>query len=82
MSALLNTDETYRDLQPFFSIGELNANTAEIRLQFGAQFTQSTRNVLDVIHRYASKYYGVSYRSKSKIAAELGVTRRTVIRAC
>lgn len=82
MSALLNTVETYRELQPFFSIGELNANTVEIRLQFGVQLTQSTRNVLDVLHRYASKYYGVSYRSKSKIAAELGVTRRTVIRAC
>lgn len=79
---LLNTEETYRSLQPFFSISELNANTAEIRLQFGALFTQSIRNVLDVLHRYASKYYGVSYRSKSKIAAELGVTRRTVIRAC
>lgn len=82
MSAILNTEETYKALQPFNTIEELNANTAEIRAQFGDQFTPSTRAVLDVLARYSSKFYGVSYRSKSKIAEELGISRRTVIRAC
>ena len=81
-NTLLNTEETYRSLQPFATIEELNANTTEIRAQFADQMTPSTYAVLDVLHRYASKYYGVSYRSKSKIALELGITRRTVIRAC
>ena len=82
MSTLLNIEKTYMALQPFQSIEELNVNTTEIRAQFGDHLTVSTRNVLDVLHRYACVYYGVSYRSKSKIAIELGVSRRTVIRAC
>lgn len=81
-TVLLNTEDTYISLQPFQSIEELNGNTTEIRAQFGEQLTVSTRNVLDVLHRYACVYYGVSYRSKSKIAIELGISRRTVIRAC
>lgn len=79
---LLNTEETYKSLQPFGNIEELNANTTEIRARFADQMTPSTYAVLDVLHRYASKYYGVSFRSKSKIALELGISRRTVIRAC
>jgi len=79
---LLNTVETYRTLQPFQTIEQLNANTAEIRTQFGKELTRSTYRVLDVLARYSCKYYGVSYRSKSKIAAELGISRRTVITAC
>lgn len=79
---LLNTPETYSSLQPFATIEELNANTTEIRARFADQLTPSTYAVLDVLHRYASKYYGVSYRSKSNIALELGISRSTVIRAC
>lgn len=79
---LLNTVETYQSLQPFNSLEALNANTQAIREQFGNQLTPSTLNVLDALARYSSKYYGLSYRSKSKIAEELGVTRRTVIRSC
>jgi len=80
--ALLNTEETYRSLQPFASIEELNANTTAIRELYADQMTPATYAVLDVLHRYASKYYGVSYRSKSKIAIELGISRKTVTRAC
>lgn len=79
---LLNTESTYALLQPFESIEQLNANTKKIRQQFGKQLTKATREVLDVLHRYASKYYGLCYLSKSKIADMLGISRRTVIRAC
>lgn len=79
---LLNTESTYKMLAPFTSIEQLNANTKAIRQQFGKQLTKATREVLDVLHRYASKYYGLCYLSKSKIADMLGISRRTVIRAC
>lgn len=82
MTTLLNTPQTYQSLQPFFTINELNTNTKLIRERYAKDLTRSTYRVLDVLHRYSSKYYGVSYRSKSKIAAELGITRRTVINAC
>lgn len=79
---LLNTESTYKMLAPFTSIEQLNANTKAIRQQYGKQLTKATREVLDVLHRYASKYYGLCYLSKSKIADMLGISRRTVIRAC
>nr|WP_181717886.1 helix-turn-helix domain-containing protein [Sporosarcina sp.]QJS06545.1 DeoR family transcriptional regulator [Sporosarcina sp.] len=79
---LTNTTETYQSLQPFFTINELNDNTKLIRERHAKDLTRSTYRVLDVLHRYSSKYYGVSYRSKSKIAVELGISRKTVTRAC
>jgi hypothetical protein len=79
---LRNTHETYVALTPFTTIEQLNANTTAIRFQYGRLLTKSTREVLDVLHRYASKYFGVCYLSKSKIARMLGVHRSTVIRAC
>ena len=79
---LLNTKETYQKLQPFSSIEELNKNTKSIREQFGTLLTKSARNVLDVLHRYACKYPGVCFLSKTKIAEMIGISRRTVIRAC
>ena len=79
---LENTTETYQSLQPFFSIEELNANTKLIRERHAKDLTRSSYRVLDELHRYSCKYYGVSYGSKAKIAAELGITRRTVFNAC
>lgn len=79
---LLNTAETYRKLQPFQTVAELNANTAAIREQYADKMTPATYKVLDVLHRYACKYPGVCYRGKTKIAEELGLSKRTVIRAC
>ncbi|MBD7984391.1 helix-turn-helix domain-containing protein [Sporosarcina sp. Sa2YVA2] len=82
MSTMLNTETTYISLQPFSSVDELNANTIAIRAQYRDQLTPSTIAVLDVLHRYSCKYPGVCYLSKSKIAEMVGVTRRTVVRAC
>lgn len=79
---LLNTSDTYKQLQPFHSIEELNANTRLVREQFGKKLTKTALNVLDVLAKWSCKYFGVSYRAKSKIAIELGVTRRTIIRCC
>lgn len=82
MSTLLNTETTYMSLQPFSSVDELNANTIAIRAQYSDQLTPSTIQVLDVLHRFSCKFPGVCYLSKSKIAEMVGVTRRTVVRAC
>lgn len=82
MSTLLNTESTYQSLQPFSSVEDLNANTIAIRAKYSDQLTPSTIAVLDVLHRYACKYPGVCYLSKNSIAEMVGVTRRTVVRAC
>ena len=82
MSTLLNTESTYISLQPFASIDELNKNTVHVRELFSEQLTPSTIAVLDVLHRYSCKYPGVCYLSKNSIAEMVGVTRRTVVRAC
>ena len=78
----LNTEDTYKMLQPFESIEQLNANTSVIREQYKLELTPAARQVLDVLHRYASKFYGVCYMAKSEIARMVGVSKRTVIRAC
>ncbi|MBO1910740.1 helix-turn-helix domain-containing protein, partial [Microvirga sp. 3-52] len=82
MSTLLNTIDTYKLLQPFAHIDELNKNTIHVRELYADQLTPSTKEVLDVLHRYSCKYPGVCYLSKNKIAEMVGVSRRTVIRAC
>jgi len=82
MSTLLNTIDTYTSLQPFVHIDELNKNTIAVRELYADQLTPSTKEVLDVLHRYSCKYPGVSYLSKKKIAEMVGVSRMTVIRAC
>ena len=81
-TTLLNVEGTYRALQPFDTVAELNANTTAIRAEYGSEMTRATYDVLDVLHRYSCKYPGVCFLSKSKIAAKLNISRMTVIRAC
>lgn len=78
----LNTEETYKMLQPFLTKEELNANTKAIRQNFKDELYGAVREVLDVLHRYAVKYSGVCYLSKSEIAKRIDVSTRTVVRAC
>lgn len=79
---LLNSEFTYKKLATFEDVFELNLAVKEYHNQYAEQLTPATRNVLDVLARYACVYIGVCYLSKGKIAAELGISRRTVIRAC
>lgn len=78
----LNTVDTYRELQPFQSVEELNRSLTAMRSSDAFRaLTPTARRVFDVLARYSCRYPGVSFRSKAKIADELGVSRRTVIRA-
>jgi len=79
---LINTESTRSYYAPFNTIEQLNANTKAIREQHSEFMTASEKAVLDVIHRFASKHYGVCYLSKSSIAEKTGLSRRQVIRIC
>lgn len=81
-TTLLNTAETYSSLQPFKTIEELNANTTRIRELYADQMNPSTYKVLDVLHRWSCKFVGVCFLAKGKIAELIGMSRKTVTRAC
>src|SRR5699024_1094823 len=78
----LSIDETtLKELQTFESVEAMNES---IKLHKQAhELSETDRNVLDAISRYACKYAGVSYLSKQKIAEDAGYkSRRTAIRSC
>lgn len=79
---LLNLDATRAAMAPFETVEQLNANTIAIRDQYAEIMTTTEKAVLDVLHRFASKHFGVSYLSKTSIAEKVGVSRRQVIRIC
>lgn len=79
---LLNTPETFESLQPFISLQDHNDNMMEIRKQYNDHLTKSEKRILDHISQYSCKYPGLSYKSKEKVARDLEISKRTVIRAC
>lgn len=79
---LVNYDKTRAAMAPFETIEQLNANTKAIREQYSEIMTTSEKAVLDVLHRYASSFYGVTYLAKSTIAEMVNLSRRQVIRIC
>lgn len=78
---LPQNESTYKALQPFESVDQMNE---AIKTHKKAHdLTQTDRDILDAISRYACKYAGVSYLSKQKLAEDAGYkSRRTAIRAC
>ncbi|MFE6170240.1 hypothetical protein ACFVP8_20525 [Viridibacillus arvi] len=81
-TTLLNTAETYLKLQSFKSISKLNEAVKIHRQNFSNQLTKSELATLDLLARFACKYFGVCYLAKSKMADMLEVNIRTVRRAC
>ncbi|MED3084668.1 helix-turn-helix domain-containing protein [Bacillus toyonensis] len=75
-------DETYKNLTTFKTIDELNKTVRAYKEKFAAQLNKNQLAVLNHLHNYSSKYFGVSFKSKKKIAEALHISRRTVIRAC
>ncbi|MEJ9248659.1 cytosolic protein, partial [Bacillus thuringiensis] len=74
--------ETYENLVSFQTIEELNDTVRAYKKHFTDQLNKNQLAVLDHLHNHSCKYFGVSFKSKQKIAEVLHVSRRTVIRAC
>jgi DNA-binding Lrp family transcriptional regulator len=79
---IIASEETYKNLQTFADISELNEAVRAHKERFKDDLTKSAVKVLDLLHRYSAKYTGVSFLLKNTIAKELEISRRTVIRAC
>lgn len=77
---ILASIETYENLVSFQTIGELNDTVRAHKKQY--KLNKNQMAVLDHLHHYSAKYLGVSFKSKTKIAEDLNISRRTVIRAC
>lgn len=81
MNYLHINEQSLTELQTFQTIDELNESIKEHKQAH--DLTETDRNILDAISRYACKYKGVCYLSKQRIAEDAGYkSRRTAIRAC
>ncbi|MBW3496604.1 helix-turn-helix domain-containing protein [Bacillus sp. FDAARGOS_1420] len=74
--------ETYENLASFQILKELNDTIRTYKERFTDQLNKNQLAVLDHLHNHSAKYFGVSFKSKQKIAEVLAISRRTVIRAC
>lgn len=75
-------EETYQNLSTFNTIDELNKTVRFYKEQFADQLNKNQLAVLNHLHNYSAKYFGVSFRTKNNIGETLGISRRTVIRIC
>ncbi|HDR5267528.1 HTH domain-containing protein [Bacillus thuringiensis] len=79
---ILASIETYENLASFQTLKELNDTVRAYKEQFANQLNKNQLAVLNKLHNYSSKFFGVSFRTKKHIAEDLDISRRTVIRAC
>ncbi|MBG9536950.1 cytosolic protein [Bacillus thuringiensis] len=79
---ILASTETYKNLVSFQNLKELNDTVRAYKEQFADQLNKNQLAVLKHLHSHSCKYFGVSFKSKKKIAEALLISRRTVIRAC
>ncbi|MDA2637010.1 helix-turn-helix domain-containing protein [Bacillus cereus] len=79
---ILSSIETYENLVSFQTLKELNDTVRIYIKQFADQLNKNQLAVLNHLHTHSCKYFGVSFKSKKKIAEALLISRRTVIRAC
>lgn len=75
-------EETYKNLQPFQDIKQLNETVRSHKEQFEDQLSKTAISILELLQRYAAKFTGVCFLTKNNIANTLEISRRTVIRAC
>ncbi|MBJ7946739.1 helix-turn-helix domain-containing protein [Bacillus cereus group sp. N24] len=75
-------NETYENLATFKTIDELNNTVRAYKEKFADQLNKTQLAVLNKLHNYSSKFFGVSFRTKKNIAEDLNISRRTVIRVC
>ncbi|MED2764965.1 helix-turn-helix domain-containing protein [Bacillus thuringiensis] len=75
-------NETYENLTSFQTLKELNDTVRTYKKRFADQLNKNQLGVLEHLHNYSAKFFGVSFRTKKHIAESLNISRRTVIRAC
>lgn len=75
-------NETYENLATFKTVDELNKTVRAYKEKFVDLLNKTQLAVLNKLHNYSSKFFGVSFRTKKHIAEDLNISRRTVIRVC
>ncbi|OTX30085.1 cytosolic protein [Bacillus thuringiensis serovar andalousiensis] len=75
-------NETYENLATFKTVDELNKTVRAYKEKFVDLLNKTQLAVLNKLHNYSSKFFGVSFRTKKNIAEDLNISRRTVIRVC
>ncbi|MCQ6286062.1 helix-turn-helix domain-containing protein [Bacillus cereus] len=75
-------NEAYENLATFKTVDELNKTVRAYKEKFVDQLNKTQLAVLNKLHNYSSKFFGVSFRTKKHIAEDLNISRRTVIRVC
>jgi len=79
---IITGNETYENLATFKTIDALNKTVRAYKEKFVDQLNKTQLAVLNKLHNYSSKFFGVSFRTKKNIAEDLNISRRTVIRVC
>lgn len=79
---IIASEKTYKNLQPFDSIDQLNETVRTHKENHKDQLNKTDLVLLDLLHRYSSKYYGVSFLTKNNISKLLECSRKTITRKC
>ncbi|WP_418055412.1 helix-turn-helix domain-containing protein [Priestia megaterium] len=79
---IIASEETYKNLASFETIEDLNETVRTYKEKFADQLNKNQLAVLNHLHNYSAKYFGVSFLKKNSIAEKLEISRRTVIRIC
>ena len=77
---LLNTTDTYKSLQTFKSVDELNRTVKHHKKKINSKKHRNHYLLLDVVSQYSVKYPGVSFLSQKKLSEMLNVSYRTIQR--
>jgi len=78
---LLNDKDTFKQLQTFHDISELNRAVKHHKRLISSTKHKNIYAVLDYISRYSCVYFGVSFLSQNSIAEKLNISYKTVQRA-
>jgi hypothetical protein len=84
---IIASKETYTELSTFNSVEELNETVRTYRDVINASKARSQKKrnalaILEWLKRHSCKFAGVSWKGKRKIAADLGMSDKTVTRIC
>lgn len=82
---IIFSETTLTNLQSFKSVEELNKVVYRYKKRIKRSDYNGKKNALAIIEylkRHSCKFFGVSWKGKRKIAADLGISDKTVTRVC